>query len=149
MSSGRAKYLASILNRCGGRLAFERKERECGREYIRQQRAKKFGGEIKKVKRKKRLTLTRMDLRGTKAQFYRITFNKFYSRIMLSISKKKTGINAERAISFPRSSDALSSAALIIEYIIISNKLPAVLFDKLCLVNDDNSFCVLHREIFS
>jgi len=48
-----------------------------------EQRAKRTRGE------KKELTLTRMDLCGTKAQFYRITFNKFYSQIMLSISEKE------------------------------------------------------------
>lgn len=38
--------------------------------------------------KKKESSLTRMDLRGTKAQFYRITFNKFHSQIMLLISER-------------------------------------------------------------
>lgn len=94
--------------------------------------------EVEKKRKKKTLTLTRMDLRGTKAQFYRITFNKFYSRIMPSMKKNKRGIVRVLALFAP---------ALIIGHIIISNKLPAVSF-KLFLVNDDNSFCVLHQEMF-
>lgn len=91
MSSGRAKYLASILNRCGGGLAFEEGERikRAKRGYTVAESKKSLAERRKKVKKKKMLTLTRMDLRGTKAQFYRITFNKFYSRIMPSISEKE------------------------------------------------------------
>lgn len=60
MSSGRAKYLASILNWCGGRLAYEEggTNKGGGEQGNGEQRAKRARGE-KKIE----LTLTRMDLR--------------------------------------------------------------------------------------
>lgn len=87
MSSGRAKYLASILNWCGGRLAFEEGgTNKGGRSRVTGSRGQKEPGE-----RKNRVDFNENGSSdGTKAQFYRITFNKFrHSQIKLPISEKE------------------------------------------------------------
>lgn len=62
----------------------KREERSNGVRRRREQRAKRARGG-----RKKELILMKIDPRGIKVQFYKITFNKFHSRIMLPISEKE------------------------------------------------------------